>query len=54
MVSQENTVIGISILLALVVGAAIYQFTSLPSWVGMAAFIVVGVLVPTAINEYTR
>lgn len=54
MVSGENTVIIISLLVALAVGAAVIQYTDFPSWVAMAVFIVLGIVIPTAINEYPR
>lgn len=54
MVSRENTVIVASILAALAVGGAVIQFTDAPSWVAMAVFIGLGVVVPIAINEYRR
>ena len=51
MVSRENTVTGICIVAALVVGAAVAQFTDLPSWAAFAVFLFVGVILPMAINE---
>ena len=54
MVSRENAVIVTSLLVALAVGAGLVQYTDAPSWVAMAVFIVLGVVVPTAINESSR
>jgi membrane protein implicated in regulation of membrane protease activity len=54
MLSRENAVILVSILVALAVGAAVHQYTDVPSWVAMAVFIVLGVVLPTALNEYAR
>lgn len=54
MLSEENAIIVVSILVALVVGAAVYQYTDLPSWVGMAVFIGFGVVVPIFVNEYRK
>ena len=52
MVSEENGVIIISILVALIVGTAVFQYTDYPSWVGMTVFIGLGIVVPTLINEH--
>ena len=58
MVSEKNAIviiiIIISIPVALIVGAAVYQYIDLPSWVGMAVFIGPGIVVPTRINEFRR
>lgn len=52
MVSRENKVIALCILLVFFVGAVLYQAESILEWWGYAAFITMGTVVPTAINEY--
>ena len=52
MVSRENAVIGTCILVALLVGSAVAAYTSLPDWVAMAVFLILGVVVPVTINGY--
>lgn len=54
MLSEENIIISISILAALAAGAAVYQYTDLPSWVGVAVVIGLGIVVPTLVNEHRR
>ncbi|MFC6723273.1 hypothetical protein ACFQE1_02460 [Halobium palmae] len=52
MVSRENRVIAVCIVLAFFVGAGAYQIESWPEWAGFAAFVFTGVVLPTSINEY--
>lgn len=54
MVSRENAIIGGCLLVAFVVGFAISEYTTAPSWVAIAAFLLVGLVVPVAANEYRR
>jgi hypothetical protein len=52
MVSRENKVIALFVALAFVVLAAVSEFASPASWVGAAVVLVVGVVLPTLVNEY--
>ena len=52
MVSRENAVIVASIALALLVGYGVFEYTTVSDWVAMAVFLVLGVVVPTLVNEY--
>lgn len=51
MVSRENAVILVSLALGIVAYYAVETFLSQPAWVGYAVLIVVGVIVPTLVNE---
>ena len=52
MVSRENKVITLCIVLDFSPDRALYQVESFPEWWGYAAFILIGTVLPTAINEY--
>ncbi|MFC7097764.1 hypothetical protein [Halobaculum marinum] len=52
MVSRENSVILVCIVVAVVLLFAITEFATPPVWVGGAVLIGVGVLLPLAINGY--
>ncbi|GGL62298.1 hypothetical protein [Halocalculus aciditolerans] len=54
MVSRENLVIGVCVVAALVLGLSVASATSLPSWVALAVFLGVGVLLPNLLNEFLR
>lgn len=53
MVSRENTVIGVCILAGFVVGIAISEYTALSSWVAIAAFLILAIILPVSINVYS-
>jgi hypothetical protein len=51
-VSRENLVIGLCVLLALPAAFVVDEWTAAPTWLGMAVFFLVGVGLPQAINGY--
>lgn len=52
MVSRENTVIALCIALAFVTLAVVPESMTRTAWTGAAVVLVVGVIVPTLVNEY--
>ena len=52
MVSRENTIIVVCLLVGLVVGYAISEYTTLSSWIAIAAFVILGIILPVSINTY--
>lgn len=52
MISRENMVIALFVALAFVALAVVSEFASPASWVGTVVVLVVGVVLPTLINEH--
>jgi hypothetical protein len=50
-VSRENLVIGLCVLLAFPAAVAVDEYTAAPTWVWMAVFLLVGAGAPQAINR---
>lgn len=53
LVTAENTVIGVFVLLAMGVLFGLYEFTGLPSEVVFGAVLVVGVIIPWILLQYS-
>ena len=52
MVSRENQVIAVCIVAAVVLLVALSELTTVRAWVAYAAVLLVGVRLPTLLNEY--
>lgn len=52
MVSRENKVIVLFIALSLVTLSLVSEFVSQTAWAGAVVVLVVGVVLPTLVNEY--
>ena len=52
MVSRENVVVLVSMVVALPVTYLVYAFADLPFWAELLVLVGLGVVVPTLVNDY--
>lgn len=52
MVSRENKVILLMAVVALVTLYSLARYTDAPSWMQMAALLIIGVIIPSLVNDY--